>query len=131
MAILRTRRFAVVAGLILLAVVGLYAAYVKVFTIFECEDTVLSTVRSPDGARIAVYVDRDCGATAPMTNWVKVVSSESEIANAAPIAVFKGTLDGHPRWENATTLIVYYGTAEPFRTETKAGSVQISYRKMR
>jgi hypothetical protein len=132
---------------VLLGGLGLAAAVATVgagafalFTSDPCANTELAVAVAPGGAHRAVVFQRDCGATSGFSTQVSVLPLGAALPDAGG-AVFVGDTDhgraparlgGGPAvglvWRDDRTLVIrHHRLARVFRSEPRAGSVEIRY----
>lgn len=105
-----------------------------------CGNSILSTVRSPDGARIAVAFARHCGAATAYSTQVSLISKTSRIPKGTgnlfvadanhdiSLGDERGILDVRVRWKSSRQLAVLYPDgSRVFVMERKYDGFNIEY----
>lgn len=97
----------------------------------DCQDTIRSEVRSPDGKHIATLYERDCGATTDFSTIVSLRAASEEF-NGEKGRVF--VVEGQPQakfvWRDAQNLQVTCEGCRAddiFRQEGRWNEISISY----
>lgn len=106
----------------------------------ECENTILSEYRSPDGSHVAVIFQRECGATTGFSTQLSILAPGEQPREAGN--VFRADADGgraptgahggpvvEVRWLSRDTLEVRPGPGvRVFAAESQRRGVQVIYR---
>jgi hypothetical protein len=95
---------------------------------FECENTVTSSVVSPDGQRRAVVFSRGCGATTPESVQVSVLSGRQTLRGAGNAFVTTHAAVEVSWMAEDQLQITYGGRAEIFQQHREVNGVSILYR---
>jgi hypothetical protein len=125
-----------------LAVILCAALYVMMLgsPFFDCVNTPLYEVNSPDErVKVAVF-ERNCGATTPFTTQVSVLPSSSSLPNGVGNALVLDTDHGRApsgpgggpevrvRWEASDHVVIqHHVKARLGKVKTQVGGVQIDY----
>ncbi len=95
-----------------------------------CENTVISSVASPDNQWQAVLFERSCGATTGFTSQVSIIESDVKLPNgdAGNIYISEGYPKGYLlTWESEKILKITGGSGEIYKNEKMHKGVSISY----
>jgi hypothetical protein len=104
-----------------------------------CGNVVVQTVKSPDGAHVAVLFTRDCGATTALSTQVSVLGSTKSLSgggnafvaddnHGAVRASSTGAIPMTLRWTAADHLSISYPAgARVFKKESRVDGVAITY----
>jgi hypothetical protein len=127
----RDRLFTFLAGVSLILISGatIYATGGAL-----CENTIASRASSPDGKKIAIVFERDCGATTGLSTHVSLIDNTNQLddEHGNVFVADKGRGPRGPsvetRWADSPSLIVSHDkTARIFKAVTKVGPVAITY----
>ena len=121
--------------LISLAVVA-SLVYIALFSrgffqpLFHCADEVKREVKSPTGAYIATFFERDCGATTDFAAHVNLRPSKAQFDGRqfSSVLVIKGRPEIDLEWKDDSRLsISYSGGSQIYKKLDSWNAVHISY----
>lgn len=104
-----------------------------------CDNSIVQTAKSPDGARVAILFKRDCGATTATSTQISVLTSTQPLKGGGNAfvaddnhgAVGTNTTGALPvglRWLSADQLSISFpAAARVFKKEARVSGVSISY----
>jgi hypothetical protein len=109
-----------------------------------CTNSVVDQKAAPSGALRAVIFQRDCGATTGFSTQVSILAVDQPLADADAGNAFIADGDhgtaaapwGGPwaeaRWTSPSTLLIRYdAAARVFSSETRVGSVTVTFEPVR
>jgi hypothetical protein len=116
--------------ILILLIVGLGTVAVGLFLASDCEDTIKTEARSPDGKYAATLYERDCGATTDFSTIVNLrVSSARFNADELGVVILKGQHKLDLVWDGNTKLQLKCDDCRPddvFKQEKTWKDVDIS-----
>jgi hypothetical protein len=92
-------------AIVLILLVGLGAVALGLFLASDCEDTIKTEVKSPDGKYVATLYERDCGATTDFSTIVNLRDSSASFnGDDLGIVIVKGQHKLDLIWDGNTKL---------------------------
>lgn len=95
-----------------------------------CENTVISSVASPNNQWQAVLFERSCGATTGFTSQVSIIESGETLSNGDGGNIYVS--EGYPKeylltWESENSLKISGSSGKIYKNEKIHNGVSISY----
>lgn len=95
----------------------------------DCDRVIKPAVLSPDSKFKIAMLSVQCGATTADATWLLLTSSDQTFDYERDVfAVFQGD-DVRAAWENGS-IVVTYGDAKKFQSDSLFRGIHISYRKI-
>ncbi len=94
----------------------------------DCQNEIIESHPSPDGAKKAVVFQRGCGATVGFNTQVSILAAEADTPDKANVLVMNGKVPLRIQWKSDSSIsISELPSKEIFKQETEAEGVQITY----